>query len=105
MALDFNLVNRNWRGSAPGAGGFREPPAANADSYGGWGAQANPVLVAQQDEASQRTGNIQGTGTLTHFRPVSHPGADGAMTNWAVPEGGGGRAPAAGAAALDRARG
>ena len=95
--MDFNLVNRNWRGAAPGAGGFREPPAVNADSYGGWGAQANPALVAQQDEAAQRTGNIEGTGTLTHFRPVAHPGADGAMTNWATQPGGGGRAPAPGA--------
>lgn len=93
MALDNSLVNRNWRGAAPGAGGFREPPAGNADSYGGWGAQANPALVAQQDEAAQRTDNVRGTGTLTHFRPVAHGGAD-----WTVPQGGT-RAPAPGGGA------
>ena len=96
MALDNSLVNRNWMGRGGAPGGFREPPPANADSYGGWGAQANPALVANQDEASQRTGNTEGTGTLTHYRPVAHPGADGAMTTWAAQPGGGGRAPAAG---------
>jgi hypothetical protein len=73
-----------------GGGGGLDQAALDLERY-----KVDRQATAQEEGAARQAGEIRGTGTLTHYRPISHVNAAGDVVNWAspgpgVPSGGGG---------------
>ena len=74
-----------------GGNNLGEIARADAEKY-----KADTMAQAEDYKTDVAAGNVRGTGTLTHYRPISHAGPGGENINWSSPGPGGGPAAAKG---------